>query len=237
MNLKIMTYNIQHGHIHTKNFIDLDKMCEVIASFDPDIVGLNEVRGRGVHPEYTAQAEYMAAKLGMHCYFGRSIMVGGVNPYGNAVLSKFPIIEAKVTRIPDPIGEDPSLYHETRSLCRCVVEAGETPIAVYATHFGLTPMEKEHCVSAALAAMREEMLPLLLMGDFNLQPDDPLIAAMDRKLNATGALLGGKCSFPSDAPRIRIDYIYTSADIRVLSADVPQIMMSDHCPVVAEIEL
>ena len=95
MNLTVMTYNIQHGHIHQSDpgRIDLTGTASVIRDSGADVIGLNEVRGLGEHPEYTAQVEEMAAFLGYHCVFGRSIYVGGHNPYGNAVLSSaFPVL-------------------------------------------------------------------------------------------------------------------------------------------------
>ncbi|MGN1346907.1 MAG: endonuclease/exonuclease/phosphatase family protein [Eubacteriales bacterium] len=246
MKLRIMTYNIQHGHVHLENHIDLTKVCDVIRAYDPDLVGLNEVRGRGVSRDYTAQAEAMAAYLGYHSYFGRSICLGGADPYGNAVLSKHPIVEASVIRIPDPAADGGSV--EPRSLCRCVVEIPEEgrasaydgphrKVAVYASHFGLSAAEQEHAVSTALTVLRDEPLPFLLMGDFNMTPDNPLLAPLDRKLKSADAFLAGKKSFPSDAPSQKIDYIYTSPSITILTADIPQVIASDHCPVWADIEV
>ena len=43
-------------------------------------------------------------------------------------------------------------------------------------------------------------------------------------------------TFPSDKPVEKIDYIFVSRDIKVLSAYVPEIIASDHRPLVAEIE-
>ena len=44
-----------------------------------------------------------------------------------------------------------------------------------------------------------------------------------------------KASFPSDKPEIKIDYIFVSHDIGVLSADIPEIIASDHRPHIAEV--
>ena len=46
-----------------------------------------------------------------------------------------------------------------------------------------------------------------------------------------------KLSFPSDVPRVKIDYIFTSKDIRVIEADIPAIISSDHRPHIATIEI
>lgn len=241
MKLRVMTYNIQHGHVHLDKYIDLTKTCDVIRQYHPDIVGLNEVRGRGTRDDYTAQVETMAAYLGYHCYFGRSICIGGTEPYGNAVLSKYPIVEASVIRIPDPVDTSVCRYFEPRSLCRCVVEVPAegafVPVAVYSSHFGLSETEEEHAVSTAVTTLEGEALPFILMGDFNMEPDNPLLAPLNRKFRSADAFLEGKMSFPSDKPSIKIDYIYTSQKIDILTADIPQVVASDHCPVWADIEV
>lgn len=237
MNLRIMTYNIQHGHPHLGSGIDLNKVCDVIRRYDPDIVALNEVRGRGIHSEYTAQAEEMAAILGYHCFFGRSLYVGGQNPYGNAVLSKYPITDAQIMKIPNPVSETV----EQRSISRCVIEiladGNVIPFAIYSTHFGLTEAEHEHATATLLIQLESETIPFALMGDFNMTPEDPLLAPLNQMLNGTDSLLSGKFSFPSDRPRQKIDYIYVSKGIEVICAEIPQIVASDHCPVYADIRL
>ncbi len=243
--LKVMTYNIQHGHVHLGDHIDLRVVCDVIRRYEPDVIGLNEVRGRGNRADYTAQAEEMAAYLGYHCYFGRSICIDGTEPYGNAILSKYPIVEASVIRIPDPVDVGECRWFEPRSLCRCVIEiptgegvtaySGETvELAVYSSHFGLSEAEQEHAVSTALTCLAAEPRPFLLMGDFNMQPDAPLMRPLYSKLNSVDELIEGKKTFPSDAPSIKIDYIFSSGDIAFVEADVPQVVASDHCPIYAE---
>ena len=45
--MKCMTFNVQHGkNFHTKK-IDLPRMAEVIAACNADVIGLNEVYGKG----------------------------------------------------------------------------------------------------------------------------------------------------------------------------------------------
>lgn len=242
MTLRVMTYNIQHGHVHLSDHIDLTKTADVIRECGAEIIGLNEVRGLGKkYADYTAQVEQMAAYLGYHCYFGRSIYVRGTEPYGNAVLSKYPIVEASVIRIPDPVEPEARRKTEPRTLCRCVVEVpdgdGVRPVAVYASHFGLSKIEQEHAVSTAETTLRDERIPAVLMGDFNVTPDDPVLAPLNALLNGTDELLKGEFSFPSDKPRIKIDYIYTTKNVTPVRAEIVNVIASDHCPIWADLEL
>lgn len=238
MKLRVMTYNIQHGNVHLGEGIDLSRTCDVIRTADSDIIGLNEVRGRGLHDDYTAQVETMASLLGYHCYFGRSIYVGRTEPYGNAVLSKYPIVEASVVKIPDPIF--PSGRIESRSICRAVVEIlkdGEVRrLAVLSSHFGLSKEEQEHAVSTALSVCQSESLPFVLMGDFNVTPDNPVLSPLYKNLNDTDSLLSGGKTFPSHKPENKIDYIFTSENIKINSAEIINAVASDHLPVTADIE-
>ena len=87
MNITVMTYNIQHGHVHLSDpgRIDLTETAAVIRDSGADIVGLNEVRGLGEHPDYTAQVEQMAAYLGFHCIFLLPVTDYRILSYSRAV--------------------------------------------------------------------------------------------------------------------------------------------------------
>lgn len=128
MKLRMMTYNIQHGldyncrlpgrHPGLGHDIDLTQIAAVIRMQGPDIVALNEVRGLGPAWEYTAQAETIAGMLGWHCYFAPAIWFDGTSPYGNAILSRYPLLSAERILIPDPEVKDEDAYYETRCVLR-----------------------------------------------------------------------------------------------------------------------
>lgn len=235
MQLRVMSYNIQHGfNYKTREGITLDAMADVIRAVNPDLVGLNEVRGRGKTEHYTAQAEALAAMLGYHCYFGRAIFVGGTEPYGNAVLSKYPIESAKVLRIPDPVPRGARV--ESRVAIRAEVLVGtEARLAAYVSHFGLSPAEHEHAVSTLSSALAMETLPFVLMGDFNMTPDNPLLRPFFETLVDTSPYTDGQRSFPSDNPTEKIDYIFASPGASVQYAEIPAVVASDHCPIYADL--
>jgi endonuclease/exonuclease/phosphatase family metal-dependent hydrolase len=229
----LMTFNTQHcANFHT-NKIDYETMANAIKECNPDIVGLQEIRGKGVSPDYEAQTEILAELCGMkYCFFAKALDVGGNNPYGNALLSKIPIVSAEIIPIPDPNPRKYNGYYESRCILKARLENG---LLVLVTHFGLNPDEQENAVNTVLSHIEKEQC--ILMGDFNVKPDNPtLVPLRERMTDLATAFDAPKLSFPSDNPTIKIDYIFVSPDIQLIEADIPELIASDHRPHVAEIK-
>lgn len=78
---------------------------------------------------------------------------------------------------------------------------------------------------------------MYLMGDFNVTPGDRILDPIRKKMNDTACRFPVPLlSWPSDKPEIKIDYIFVTPDIEIISADIPDIVASDHRPHIAEIE-
>ena len=76
------------------------------------------------------------------------------------------------------------------------------------------------------------------MGDFNMEPDNQILSPIMQALQDAAKFFSEpKLSFPSDAPNVKIDYIFVSDDLKVEHADIPEIISSDHRPHVAIVEL
>ena len=234
MQLTAMTYNICSGK-NLQRERDLAYAASVIREIGPDFVTLNEVRSRTSDIGDIDQASELARLTGYYPVFGKSIdILGGA--YGNAVLTRLPLAEWNVIHIPDPAirGEG---YYEHRTLLRCVLLAGEKPLTVFSTHFGLMPDEQELAVRTAVEAVRAEANPVLLMGDLNLPPDAPALAPLMSVLcdSAVGAAV--PLTFPSDVPEVKIDYILHSRGVAVHALRSMDTQCSDHRPLIADVML
>lgn len=230
--MKIMSFNTQHclGYIDRK--IDFELMAKAILELDADVVGLQEMRGEGAHPEYIAQVERLAELTGMrYYYFAKAIDVKGKGPYGNGILSKLPIINAEIIPIPDPPIQVKGHGYETRCILKAELEGGLT---VLVTHFGLNPDEQENAVKTVVESICESKC--VLMGDFNVTPDNSVLEPIRKIMRDTADSFDGeRLSFPSDTPDRKIDYIFVTPDLKVKSADIPPVVASDHRPHIAEI--
>lgn len=229
--MKIMTFNTQHCLDYIKRKIDFSLMGDTIKNQGADIVGLNEMFDNSSLEEYDKQTKKVGKSTTLSNFFFAKAIDDPCGEYGNGILSRYPIISAESIIIPDPDPKEYDGFYETRCVLKAVLENGLT---VLVTHFGLNPDEQKNAVDTVLKHITDTKC--ILMGDFNVMPDDPVIAPIKARMKDTADLFTEpKLSFPSDKPEIKIDYIFVSLDIEVLSADIPEIVASDHRPHVAEI--
>ena len=221
---------------------DLDALAEVIRRQNPDFVTLNEVdaftnrTGKDVH-----QARDLAAKLGMEWHFSKAIDRDG-GEYGDAVLSKYPILEKRSYRLPCA-AEQPG---EDRSLCVIRVQIDGKDLYVASTHLDHLSGDASRMVQAnEIRRIRDTELEgdLILCGDLNAIPSSNVIATMTSFLTNTGPI--DQYTFPSDDPSRKIDYImyapiehFGVQNCQVVSRGDQQVGgvdASDHRPVIADI--
>ena len=237
MILRVMTFNIQHCLDYVNRRIDYELFAKTIAESGADIVGLNEVRGQSETKGYDAQARILAEGAGYkYHYFAKAIDFNGRDPYGNAILSKYPIVSAQTVMIPDPEPRKYLGYYETRCVGKVKIDVNGTKLTVLAVHFGLNRDEHENARDTVLSVLEENRC--VLMGDMNVTPASPILTPIRRHMKDTADMLcDGKYTFPSDRPKKKIDYVFVSPDIEVLSAKVPKLIVSDHRPHTADIRL
>ena len=100
--MKVMTFNIQHALDYKKQVIDYDLFVKAIAEQNPDFCGLNEVRGRGWLKGYANQTKKLADGLGYNGYFGKAVTLDFGNPFGNALVCRYPLKSVETVIVPDP---------------------------------------------------------------------------------------------------------------------------------------
>jgi endonuclease/exonuclease/phosphatase family metal-dependent hydrolase len=262
MKIRVMTYNIASGRcyedtskisLHGGCPVDLSRAGSVIKEAAPDICGLNEINvylSGGTGP--ANQPLYLSEYTGMReCFFGKSISVDNSNArrdYGNAVISSHPIESGRIVHIPDTELHDEPRYYEHRSIS--VVKIGLAGgITVLQTHMGLAIAESKNATLEVLRLLDEIEGPVILMGDFNMRPSNPLIDMLRERLFDTALVSDGYIpTFPSYvypegvrpgdySPPCKIDYIFVSKHFKTLSLRAIDIPVSDHRPLVAELEI
>ena len=230
--MRIMSYNLQSGYRLDRTH-DIDGQAAILAALRPDVCALNEVRMGTKDVDGCFMADYIAGKIGMNSFFGKALDING-GMYGNAILSRYPILTARCVDVPDtPIEECERDGREHRCAVECILDTPNGKLRAITCHFGLNHREAEHACETVLSLIKDGM-PTVLMGDFNIQPDDVLVAKLRERLSDTGTEL--PLTQPSDTPEIKIDYIFTSKGIQAAPMKTFDTTASDHLPVYTDIE-
>ena len=234
--MRIMTFNIQHALDQSSQVIDTDRFARAIAAWGADVCGLNEVRGAGDLDGYTDQTNAIADVLGYDRCFAEAIRVCGRGPYGNALVSRYPIVEAETVLVPDPVRREGGSY-ETRCVLKAVLDTEEGRICVLVCHMGLEIEERESAVATLCRLIDATDLPIVLMGDFNAQPDAAVLAPLRERLRDTDELAEthGAPTFASYEPQMKIDYIFYRG-LRCRGVRTVEEIVSDHFPIMAHLE-
>ena len=88
--MKVMTYNVQHCLCEQSGQIDLCLFARLLLQSGADVIGVNEI--------YEDQARILAEKTDMNLHFAGAIHING-GVYGNAVLSRLPIVSAGTVKL------------------------------------------------------------------------------------------------------------------------------------------
>jgi len=242
LRLRVLSYNIHHGE-GTDEVFDLPRLAEVIRDARPDLVALQEVDRETRRASGLDQAAELGRLTGMHPVFGQAMPYSG-GDYGEAVLSRFPLLETKNHALPYQEGFEP----RTALAVRIHPWPDGPDVVFVATHLDHTREHTNRMMQARTIneIMRDEgETPLILAGDLNGIPGSPPIRELLRSWTDAAAvhanLEGGDPAptFPSAGPDRRIDFImfqpeggWRVVEVEVLAEEVA----SDHRPLLVVLE-
>ena len=250
MRLRVCTFNIHHG-VGTDGRLDLGRIADVLAATGATLIGLQEVdRALSPRSAWVDQAAWLGERLDMEVVHGATIdrdpQVGAPpgtprRRYGNALLSAHPVRTWQASRLPG------SARLEARGLVDATVDADGTEVRMLVTHLQNRSARERREQAAHLRTVVEgdglpmppPSRPTILLGDMNAGPDSPEMRLLATVLVDAWAAVGigpGR-TFPAGRPIARIDHVLVSADLRPLTADVPDTRASDHRPVVVDVEV
>jgi endonuclease/exonuclease/phosphatase family metal-dependent hydrolase len=240
---RIMTYNV-HRCVGKDKKLDVSRVAEVIAKFDPDIVALQELDVGRARTNNVDQAHEIAEQLKMVSHFHPAFNVEE-ELYGDAILTKLP--ERLIQAAPLPGYDRWSHVVEPRGALWLAVDVGGgIEVNVINTHLGLIPHEQQ-IQAQALAGKGwvEHPLfqgPAILIGDFNATAASNVYKCLTRRLKDARSLAPlpkqPTTTYPAGLPVLRIDHVFVSDQIRIdgLFAPYEKItrVASDHLPLICD---
>jgi endonuclease/exonuclease/phosphatase family metal-dependent hydrolase len=238
--LNVATFNIWHDREDWPARLQL--LVAALRAADADVIALQEVlqdEARGL----PNQAETLAKELGGYSVrFVSPDPEGAPRRYGNAILTRLPILDEASVRL-EPLDD-------YRTALRIRVEAAGKPVDIVATHLAWQPEAgavRAQQVKHLLSWLPQDNVPLIVMGDFNAPLPDPGLAALGfprfESALPPGAAATTLNTAKGHAPRV-IDHIYVERAWFAVSAarvigDRPAngVYPSDHFGVAADLQM
>ncbi|MCZ2838885.1 endonuclease/exonuclease/phosphatase family protein [Modestobacter sp. VKM Ac-2985] len=247
--VRLVTFNTHHG-VGGDGRHDLARLAQVLQAADADVICLQEVdRHFGDRSEHADQALLLSRALGMELAWGPSIDEPGRGSerrqYGNAVLSRLPLLGSDLHRLPG--------RGEPRTALRTGVELAGGVLWVTTTHLSSRSADDRAGQAAAVAELHADpRAAAVLVGDLNADATAPELAplrahlrdawetAADRSDQAWRFSLHARqgLTHPARRPRMRIDQVWVSAGVTVTGARVLDgAGASDHHPLLVDLEV
>ena len=231
--LRVMTFNIELGSKGVEN------IERAIRAQNPDVICMQETLGYGVLPD---PIPLLQSRLREWPHVARTNEV--------ATFSRFPLVSWRRFQMPAP---------SSRALLKTVLDVRGQKFTVFNAHIAMNPADDDDKkfldsqpkflsfggstktraiqTQVILDAVRDTKTPFIVCGDFNIPPRGRIYKMLARELTDSFRVAGWGCghSFPAALPLLKIDYIWTNSQVRVLDAFVPNAVASDHRPYVADL--
>ena len=222
--LRVMSYNVKNG-IGKDGIKDIKRCGQLVREAQPDVVAVQEVDSVTRRNKFYVLGRMAEAAGGYHAYFGPTIPHGG-GKYGIGVLTKEPALSVAFHRLPCP--------KEPRGML--VVELKK--YYIISTHLSLKEEQRVESVAIIKDVVSKlKNKPVFIAGDMNAKPHSaPIVAFKEFAQLLTDDT---KFTFPSNDPRVCIDYIFgVNGSFRVLKNHIfYDSLFSDHVPLYVDVKV
>lgn len=215
--LTVMAFNIRHGcgvenwGAASSSFFKgctkrLDRVVSAIRSAAPDVVGLQEID--------SAHVAELASALNLNYAYSAHNPSGYGRWWGNAVLTKFEILDSVTTSI----GGSGSINRSIVTAIALINDHRTALVSVHTDH----RLNSDNSIRSILHHVESLDLPAILIGDFNMTPLDSRVSLITERAGFidTAAAVSTGQEMGTFAGH-RVDYIFAKANsFEVLDASV-----------------
>ena len=228
--LCIASYNI-HSSVGMDRRRKPSRIAAVIKQIGCAIIALQEVDNQPGDHDESMQLEYFAKTLGMTAVPGLR-MIRKTGEYGNAILTRFPILDVRHHLLDYP-------RCEPRGAIDVHLDVHGRKVRVIAAHLGLRRKERAFQWTQILKEVAEESsVPTFVLGDMNEWYRG---AATLKEAHRLFGEPPAPAAFPSFWPMLALTRIWIRPVQTIVSIDVHRSELakvaSDHLPVKATVDL
>ena len=241
--LRVLSWNIHKCIGGVDRRYDPSRIMEVIAHHKPDVAFLQEVDEGARRSSHHRQVDVLGDLLQYrHRAFFPNVRVRGGGHYGNAILSRYPITEARNIDLTIPMTKRRSVLHAWIRV-RPPHGGRSRTVHVFNLHLGLSQLLRKWQLKKFLEshpfATLHHRTPVIVGGDFN----DVWGTLGSKYLRPLGFRSAEHriATFPAAAPALALDAIYSWGDVDLIRLERSRLdvahQASDHLPLIAEFKL
>ncbi|MBA3464654.1 MAG: endonuclease/exonuclease/phosphatase family protein [Deltaproteobacteria bacterium] len=240
MKLRVLSYNIHKCIGGIDRRYEPSRIVEVIRKLDCDVVMLQEVDAGVKRSNGDRQAELLGEQLGLkyHTWFPNVDIRGG-GQYGNAILSRYPLIESSNIDLTLRFKKKRSVLH---GVLRVRHDDVDRTVHVFNMHLGLARYERMRQLDMFLKshpfAHLHHDTPVVVGGDLN-----DVYGGLGELLAPSGfrGIERRPLTFPAWGPVRALDAIFVRGAVEFCKlsrcdSDLAR-RASDHRPILAEVKL
>lgn len=242
MSMKLLQWNI----LYLDSIDKIDDIIKELKKFDADIVCLQEVSE--TYNSNTIDKLLKSYKYSEFAYADEKKLENRIQ--GNAILSKYPIIEKKEHLISPRHDYENNIKREGRVYLEVdILLPSNEKITVSTVHNSLYKKHRPRGaeLDITLALISKHTKRFIFAGDLNSTPDDPYVKNIQKYLCHSGPSMEEKTC--TTKPRtfddgskepylnLRIDYVFNTPDIKILDSKIIKTQMSDHLPIMTKFKI
>lgn len=232
--VKVLSFNILHGST-TRGDFNLDVLANLIREENPDFVAMQEVDFMVNRSKKYDLVTELGWRTKLAPIFARAMKYDG-GEYGEGVLSRFSFLTTRNVALPFISGEEPRAALEVVAIL-----PSKDTIAFVGTHFAhegeAGRVQQAQKVNEVFST---NTYPTILAGDLNATPGSDPINILEQMWTSTYDKENPEYTFPSDHPRLKLDYVmfYPNNRWKILECKViKDSVASDHCVYAVTLEL
>ncbi|MGB5685629.1 MAG: endonuclease/exonuclease/phosphatase family protein [Candidatus Electrothrix sp.] len=240
--MRFLLYNIRYGtgigtRFHfpvpyagylKRSIENYQQITEFISGLAPDFVGLVEVDSGSFRTGNCCQAEFLARHLEYDHVVASKYRCGSLPrrvpvlaKQGNALLSKEKLL-------------DHQFHFFEKGIKRLVIEAKTAHLTVFLVHLSLTYYNRQSQLQQLYEHVKTTQGPVIVAGDFNIFWGEQELALFLAATRLRSANDQGQPSHPSRSPKRQLDFILYSPELTVKNFFIPDVILSDHAPLVCD---
>lgn len=240
MQISVLSWNIHKGIGGLDRRYRLDRVIDVLAHHDADVLLLQEVDEGTVRTRFDRQIDVIGDALGLHQRLYQPTHKLRKGHYGNAILSRWPLSDTHTV--------DLTIAPKKKRIALCArirvrLAGSSRSMMLVNLHLGLAGIERKlqlrRLFSSHPIVRVHRRTPMVLGGDFN----DIWGTLEGKLLEPAGFRRVGsrKNSYPAVWPVRPLDGIFSRGDIQSLRCVTSRLKLareaSDHLPLVADFRI